>query len=109
MNVVIKKLKDLNTILSDIHIDVRKTGIPVCMFPITIFLWIDTNQKTCVPIVGHMEINFHGTINEEKLFSIIQGIDKVTPVSMIVIEGHPFKTYRVTKTEAFMNKPCKGC
>jgi hypothetical protein len=106
---VTKKLKDLDTVLSDIHSDVTKTGIPVCMLPMTIFLWIDTNQKTCAPIVGHIEINFHGTINEEKLFSIIQNIDKVTPVSMIVTEGHPFKAYRVTKTEAFMNKPCEEC
>lgn len=107
-----KKLKDLNTVLSDIHNDARKIGIPICMLPMTIFLWIDTNQKTCAPIVGHIEINFCGTINEEKLFSIIQSIDKVTPVSMIVIEGH-FKVYRkvysVTKTETFMNKPCGEC
>lgn len=95
-----KELKDLDTVLSDIHNDVTKTGIPVCILPMTIFLWIDTNQKTCAPIIGYIKINFCGTVNEEKLFAIIHSIDKITPIVRIITEGHPFKhpfkTYNIT-------------
>lgn len=97
------KLRDLNFILRKIISDVHETGIPFCSHPMELGIWVDTDQKTCYPIVGRMDVNFHGTVDEKRCIEILRKINEITPISMIVIEG---KEYHATKIEEYMKKPC---
>jgi hypothetical protein len=71
-----------------------------------IYLWLDTNQSDCSPICGEMEVNFRGTVDEHKVFALLQLIDELTPIYKISILG---KTFCVSKTTKFMEKRCDAC
>lgn len=106
---MVAKERDLDEVLRDIRDYVRKTGVPVCVRPMTIYLWTDTDQKTCAPLTGSISMTFKG-IKEETLFSILRAIEKATPIYVIVVEGHiPFRAFFVTKTKRFMDKRCEVC
>jgi hypothetical protein len=101
------------------HEYASKTGVPLSVTPMTISIWIDTIQDTCKPIIGQIHLEFNGAshdencpINEEKLFTILTFIDKITPIYRIIVEYkgfiHPFKTFIVSKTEEYMNKGCES-
>lgn len=79
------------------------SGVPLHIFPITIFLWLDTDQKTCEPITGTMKVRFN--VNASKFGDIIRAIDKATPVYKI---KRKHATYHITKIEEFMNKRCEA-
>lgn len=101
---MVAKEKDLDTVLQDMYNFVRKVGIPLCTYPMRIYLWIDTNQETCAPITGYLDLC--GTVNEKTLLSIIRGIDKSAPIFQISLNERVFS---VVKTIKFMNKKCEVC
>jgi len=105
---MVAKERDLDEVLQDIREYARKTGVPVCVHPMTVYLWIDTDQKTCAPLTGKISVTFK-EIKEETLFLILRAIEKATPIYLIIIEGHPFKAFFVTKTKQFMDKKCEEC
>lgn len=92
----------LNIIKTDTMKNCTSSGIPLHIFPITIFLWLDTDQKTCEPITGAMKVRFN--VNAFKFCDIIRAINKVTPVYKI---KRRHATYHITKTEEFMSKRCE--
>jgi hypothetical protein len=86
---------------------------PMAMFPMTIYIWIDTNQDTCKAITGQIHLEFSGDsrdtncpMTNSKLFAMLMLIDRLTPIYKIVVEGHPFKAFIVSQTEEFMKKGC---
>jgi hypothetical protein len=92
----------LEDALDKLKTDVRKSGIPLCVFPMSLYLWLDTNLKTCAPITGTMKVRFNA--NEAKVCDIIRAIDKATPIFKI---KRRHSTYHVEKIEEFMNKRCE--
>jgi len=105
--VTLTKDRDLDEVLQDISNYARETGVPVCVPRMTIYLWTDTDQKTCASITGNVGMTFR-FIKEETLFSILRAINKATPIYLILIESHPFKAFYVTKTKRFMDKICEA-
>jgi hypothetical protein len=102
-------VKDLEEILTAICNDARKDGIPICATKLELYLWLDTKKDNFEPIIGKAEVDFKETMNEKQCLDFVRAINFVTPISMIITEGHPFRTYHVTKIEEFMKKPCEGC
>ena len=95
-------MSTLEDALNSIRNDARKVSIPICVFPISLYLWLDTDQKTCAPIIGEMKVRFNA--NEAKICDIIRAIDKATPIYKI---KRRHSTYHITKIEEFMNKRCE--
>jgi len=104
---MVEKFKSIQDVLNEIKRDYKTM---LYSTPISLTLWIDTHQKFCTPILGKLRLDFGGTaFRTEMVLAILLKINKVTPITMILIEGHPFKVYRVTKTEEYMNKSCEVC
>lgn len=95
-------MSTLEDALNRIYADIHKSGIPLCINPITLLLWLDTDQKTCVPIIGTMKISFK--VNEKKVFDIFRSINNATPIYAIKVHGI---TFHITKIEEFMEKRCE--
>lgn len=92
----------LNSIQIDTNKLSTKSGIPLHIFPISLYLWIDTDLRTCAPIKGEMKIRFN--VNAVKVCDIIRAINSATPIYKI---KRRHTTYHVTKIEEFMRKRCE--
>jgi len=96
-----------------IHDYASESGILISTLPMTLYIWITTNQDTCKAITGQVRLEFSGfsrdencPITESKLLAILTLIDKVTPIYRIIIEGHPIRAFIVSATEEYMNRGC---
>jgi hypothetical protein len=98
------EMSTLEDTISRIFVDIRKSAKPLCIYPIVLYLWLDTDQTTCEAIKGNMSISFE--VDEGKIFAIFRAVDKVTPIYSIKVGTI---TYHITKTEKFMNKRCDAC
>jgi hypothetical protein len=83
-------------------VDIHKSGKPLCAYPITLFLWLDTDPSNCKAIKGSMTISFE--VDEGKIFSMFRVINALTPIYAIKVGTI---TYHVTKMERYMNKRCE--
>ena len=106
------KLENLQTVFNSMH-DYAQENDSLVTQPMTLYIWIDTNQEDCKPITGEIKLEFSGNhwdevcpLTESKLFAMLTLIDKITPIYEIVIEGHPFKVFLVSATEEYMKKGC---
>ena len=95
-------MSTLEDVLSRMCVDAHKSGIPFCTHPMTLHLWLDTDQNTCAPITGSMNISFE--VNESKICDILRAINSATPIVMIKVKRI---IYHITKIEEFMNKRCE--
>lgn len=103
---MVKKLKDLDDVLTDICGIASNQGIPLWVLPIHLDIWVDTHLKFCTPIMGKLELNFHGTaLCRARVFEILKKVNEVTPITIITISG---RVFHVTKTEEFANKRCEA-
>lgn len=88
---------------------------PLSHLPMTVYIWIDTNQENCKAITGKVRLEFSSTsrdvscpMSNETLFTMLTLIDKATPIYKILVEGYSSKAFDVSKTEEYMNKGCKS-
>jgi hypothetical protein len=80
---------------------------PIVKKKLRLFLWED--QVKNMPVIRNIIIEFEH-MAEVTAKGIIKAIDKVTPVSAIMVEcAGCQEMYRVKKVEDFMKKPCEGC
>lgn len=95
-------MSTLEDVITEIQEETRKSGIPPAVHTMTLYLWLDTNQKTCAPITGTMKVRFNAYAC--KIYDILRAIDKATPIYKI---KRKHLTYHVAKIEEFMNKRCE--
>jgi hypothetical protein len=95
-------MSTLEDALKRIYADIRKSSKPLSVYPITLSLWLDTDQRTCEAIKGSMAISFEA--DEAKIFAILRAIDKVTPIYSMKVG---LATYHITKISKFMSKRCE--
>jgi hypothetical protein len=104
-----KKPENLFVVLQSMHEYALEAGISLPALPMTVYIWVDTDKDTCKAITGKLFVYYAGTVDEFKLFMMLQLINKVTPIYKITIKGHPSKTFLVSDTEAYMKKGCDSC
>lgn len=95
-------MQTIEDALNRMEMDANKQTLPLSIFPITLYLWLDTNQKTCAPITG--TLRFQVNARNFIICDLIRAINKVTPIYAMKIRR---TTYHIMKTEEFMNKRCE--
>ena len=112
-----EKLENFQAVLRFVHEYFLKTGVPLSTFPMTLYVWIDTNQENCKPITGQISLSFTGKywnencpITEAKLFAMLSLINRLTPIYQIHVEMKGYiesnKVFIVSATEEYMKKGC---
>ena len=56
------KLKSLISVFDSIHDYALNTETQVSTFPMTVYIWVDTNQDTCKAITGQLHFEFPGSV-----------------------------------------------
>jgi hypothetical protein len=98
------KLKTLKDVLSEMA-KVHKVVGGLKAIKYKVYVWFDT-QDCDKPIVGIIDMNFNRSISDDRIIHIFNAIDLATPITMFDLGT---VQYHVTKTEAFMKKPCGCC
>lgn len=113
MKDMVNKLESLISVCNQMRDYADEISVPLSAIPMTVYMWIDTNQETCKALTGQVRLEFSGANKDEncpmtnsKFFAMLMLIDRLTPIYKIVFEGHPFKAFIVSQTEEYMKKGC---